>query len=214
VTSVTEVTLAKKYYCDMRRRWCQVGAQGTAVLVLLALAVDLLLKDKTNLQQVFWSCYWGALAVAVGIVMRSSRLVASGVVFFVGVGSPAWLLGRLAEEQLDPTSVLIHFLPLIAGALYITQLSRLPRYSAAGAWLLHAAPLAMARIFCDPAANINMAHASWPPLTRFLPHLWEFHVLVLATSAATVTLAAWAIDHVLASRAQLQKLAETPAKAA
>lgn len=197
----------------MSREWRKIGAQATAALVIVSIAADLLLKEPFDWQQLLWSCYAASAAVALGILIRSNLLVSSGLVFFAGLGMPAWLLGRLLDNQVDPTSVLIHALPLVAGALYVSGMAALPKRSVAGAWLLHAVPLWLAALFCNPAQNINLAHATWPPLARFLPRLWEFHALLLAASAGTMTLAARGIDLILTGRAA-KPLPKTPAKQA
>ena len=188
----------------MRALRCQAGARFLAVAVLLSLAVDIFLKDPSNLEEVFWSCYWGALVVAIGILVRSDRMVSSGTVFFAGLGMPAWVVGWFAEYRIDPTSVLMHLLPLLAGALYLTRLRVLPGYSVAGGWALHVVPLSIAWFVCDPRLKINLAHFTWPPLERFLPHPWEFQVLVLSISALTLTIAAWGINRVLLHRGKLR----------
>src|SRR5579864_2620270 len=174
----------------MRRSISQIGAQLLAVGIVLALAADLSLKDYADLQQVLWSCYWASIAVAMGIFIRVDWLVSSGLVFFLGLGMPVWLLGQLAGRQVDPTSVLIHTLPPAAAALYISQKFQVTKYSAAMAWLLYAIPLALAWLLCDPRENVNLAHAVWPPVAGVLPHLWQFHAFLLGTAAMTVTLAA------------------------
>jgi hypothetical protein len=190
----------------MPREWRQAGAQVGAVLILLSIALDLLLKEPFDWQELLWSCYAAALAVALGVFIRSNLLVSSGLVFFAALGMPAWLLGRLLDNQVDPTSILIHALPLLAGALYLSNVTALPRASAAGGWLMHALPLWAAAIFCNPAKNINLANATWPPLARFLPHVWEFHALILAASALTMVLVAYAINHFLTGRAASKPL--------
>lgn len=198
----------------MRRDLRQAGSQAAAILIVLSIAADLLIKEPFDWQQLLWSCYAGSAAVALGIFIRSNLLVSSGLVFFAGLGMPAWLLGRLLDNQVDPTSVLIHAVPLVAGGLYVSSMPALPKRSVAGGWLLHAVPLWAAAIFCDPAENINLAHTVWPPLARFLPRLWEFHALLLAISAATMLLAAHAINYTLLRRAESKPLAKKPAKLA
>lgn len=211
---ITEAKTPVSYYFPMRWDLRQAGARVAAILIVLSIAVDLLLKEPFDWQQLLWSCYAGAAAVALGTFIRSNLLVSSGLVFFAGLGMPAWLLGRLLDNQVDPTSVLIHAVPLFAGGLYVSSLPALPKRSVAGAWLLHAFPLGAAAIFCDPAENINLAHTVWPPLARFLPRLWEFHALILAVSAATMLLAAHAINYTLLRRAESKPLAKKPAKLA
>ena len=192
----------------MRREWRQAGARVTAIAIVLSIAVDLLLKEPFDWQELLWSCYAGSAAVALGVLIRSNLLVSSGLVFFAGLGMPAWLLGRFVDSQLDPTSILIHALPIVAGVLYVSNMASLPRASAAGGWLLHALPLWAASLFADPALNINLAHTAWPPLARFMPQVWEFHAVILAASAITMALAAYAINQVLVGRAASEPFAK------
>lgn len=180
----------------------RIIARILAFAILLSLAADLLLKDLNNLQQAFWACYWAALLLAAGILVRSDRMVSCGVIFFSGIGIPAWVMGRLMVERVDPTSALIHILPLLAGAAWLARTTALPRFSAAGAWLIHVVPAGMAWVFCDPAEHINLAHYSWPPLSDLLPRPWEFQIFLLAASAATVTLSTLVIGCVLRQHVQ------------
>lgn len=182
----------------MRRSLRQAAAQVLAGVTLLSLAADLILKDRNNLDQVFWCCYWASLAVAVGVFFRVGRLVSFGLVFFAGLGFPAWLVGRLFPGQLDPTSLLIHTAPLAAAALYVSTMDHLPSRSALGAWGLHALPLGAAWLFADPAQNVNLAHSVWPPLAPAFSQVWQFHAVCLMLSALILTSVASAFNHLLA----------------
>jgi hypothetical protein len=184
----------------MRRSLRQAAAQVLAVVTILALAADLILKDRNNLDQLFWCCYWAAAAVCVGIFFRISRLVSFGLVFFAGLGFPAWLVGRLLPGQLDPTSLLIHTAPVTAAALYVSSMECLPAKSALGAWCLHAFPLIAAGVFGNPTQNVNLAHSVWPPVAPVLPRIWEFHAACLAVSLLIMTGVASALNHLLARR--------------
>lgn len=160
-----------------------------------------MLKEPFDWQQMLWSCYWGAAAVAAGIFFGSQRVVSTGLVFFVGLGTPAWIIGRFVQPQLDPTSVLIHTLPLAAAALYVRPMTSLPAYSALGAWGFYLVPLILAKIFTLPAENVNLSQSVWPPLESAVPTLWHFHALLLGSSAVTITFAAHGIQRLMARNA-------------
>jgi len=162
--------------------------------IVLCLASDLYLKAPVDLQEVMWACYWGSLVIMFGVYFQYDILVSCGVVFFAGLGLPAWLLGLLLGNPLEPTSILIHTIPLIAGGIYVSKMKSLPRYSTLGAWLLYVIPLAVAWEFCDPEKKINLSHWIWPPAKKVLPRTWEFQALLLGTSAVTVFLAKNVID--------------------
>lgn len=198
----------------MSRQQCQAGAQILAGAILLSLAADLLLKEPFDWQQMFWSCYWAAAAVAAGIFFRSKWVVSTGLVFFAGLGTPAWIVGRLAQNQLDPTSILIHTLPLAAAALYIRQMPSLPAYSTLGAWSFYLVPLVLARTFTTSPDNINLSQSVWPPLESTVSSLWQFHAILLTSSAITITLAAHGIQRFLARHAAAPESLEGFRKAA
>ena len=165
-----------------------------AGLALLSVAADLVLKDRGDLQVVFWSCYSASFAVVLGVFLRSDWLVACGFVFFIGVGIPVWVAGRIVEGSIYPTSLLIHTVPALTGALYLGRTRRLPRHTIVGAFLLHAIALVLARFLTSPAANINLAHAVWPPVKALFPRLWQFQAVVLCLEIIFLSAAALAID--------------------
>lgn len=172
-----------------------------AVLIFTSLFADLCLKSAADRQQVMWSCYWGAVAVASGILIASDRLVAWGTVFFAGLGLPAWLLGFIFSTRVEATSVLIHTLPLIAGLIYIRSLPALPAWSALGAWLLYVVPFTLSWDITSPGQMINLSHwsRSAMPFLPFQP--WQFYMIILPLSLVTVLLADWLISFWLAHRA-------------
>lgn len=188
-----------KSHCSPVARlcWYRMGAQFAACVVVVALAADLAWKDPSNLEQVVWSCYWSALTIAVGIFVHSDFMVSSAFIFFIGLGTPAWIVGRVLEHEIDPTSLLIHTVPVLAGGLYLLDSRMVPAKSAVGAWMLHALPLGCARLLCDPAENINLCARVWPPIARFIPGLWEFHAVALCLSASMFTLAVVGLRHLL-----------------
>lgn len=180
----------------MNGRLCQAVAVVLALATLVSLAADLMLKDHADLDQVFWSCYWASVTIVLGILFQRDGLVSSGLVFFIGVGLPAWILGRLLDEGLYPTSVLIHTVPVMAAVVYLAGKGPVRRYSALGAWVLHLVPLLLARFFTDPQKNINLAHSVWPPASWLFPHLWQFYAAMLTASTITLTITATGINAV------------------
>ncbi len=169
---------------------------GCTVIVLLV--VDVFLKNPADRQELMWACYWASISVAAGMIFRVDVLVSAGTVFLAGLGLPTWLLGTFMDSQMEATSVLLHVIPLVAGLLYLTKVTALPKYSAAGAWLLYVVPFGLAWRFCTPDAMINLSHWTRWPVPSVLPHTWQFYVLLMSVSAVMVIVAAGMLDSLVA----------------
>lgn len=144
-------------------------AKALAVLVVLALIVDLLMQKTSDPQTGMWACYWASGVIVVGVMAGWDQPVAWGVIFFEGVGLPSWLLGVLLGKPVYVTSVLIHIIPLVAGLLYMRRFNELPRFSVLGAWLLSVVPFAVAWYVCDPSRMIDLTHLNRSMLPFILP---------------------------------------------
>ena len=161
-------------------------SRGLGCIVLASLVVDVLLKSPANRQEIMWACYWASGALGIGMLTGSVSLVAGAVIFFAGLGLPAWIVSILIDRQTEATSVLIHVVPLLAGLYFVSRLAVLPRHSAALAWLLFGIPFGLSWHFCDPAAMINLSHWTRWPVPQVVPHPWQFYVAVLVISVALV----------------------------
>ena len=171
-----------------------------AILIGMSLFADLHLKDATDLQQIMWSCYWGAIAVASGMLIVSERLVAWGTVFFAGLGVPAWILGQVLDFHLEVTSVLIHTLPLVAGLLYLRRMSALPVHTYLGAWSLYVVPFLLSWAFTSPKQMINLSHWRRSAVPSLPFNVWQFYVLLMPLTLSTILLADWLINRWLMRR--------------
>ena len=186
----------------MKQRYSSAAAKILAWIVFLILVADLLMKSSADLQQVMWACYWASAAIIVGVTLGLDRPVAWGVVFFSGIGLPAWLLGFLFGRPLySATSVLIHSAPLVAGLVYFMKMRALPRYTAFGAWLLYVVPFVLAWRYCNPAAMINLSHLRGSMLPEFFPGLREFYAATFLATGISVGLMAYLFDRLLRYRA-------------
>lgn len=129
-------------------------------------------------------------SVGMGMCFTSDRLVSAGVIFFVGLGIPAWLLGAIIDGQIEPLSVLFHVVPFASGLYYVSTMDSLPKYSGVLAWLLYALPFGLAWRFCKPEITINLSHWTRWPIPSILPHAWQFYtMLILVTSAMIASVA-------------------------
>ena len=185
----------------MRRSPFQNGMRLLALLIVVSLLADLHLKDATDLQQIMWSCYWGAIAVASGLLLASERLVAWGTVFFAGLGVPAWILGQFLDFPLEVTSVLIHMLPFLAGLLYLRRTSVLPPHTFLGAWSLYLVPFLLSWSFTSPAEMINLSHWHRSAMPSLPFNVWQFYGLLMPLTLFTILLADRLINRWLTRRA-------------
>lgn len=165
--------------------------------MFLTIVLDVLLKNRADMQECVWACYWAALLIGAGILCQSDTAVAWGTVFFLGLGIPAWLVGTFFDEQIGITSVLLHTVPVTAGFCFLAGRSALPKHAAAGAWLLYFVPFCIAWRFCDPDAMINLSHWSHWPLAGTSSHRLGFYLLLMAVTAILTNLSAQAIGLLL-----------------
>ncbi len=179
-----------------------IGSRVLALLLVGSLAADVLLKDVGDMQQLMWACYWASACVVAGVFLRSDALVSWGVVFFAGLGLPAWLVGVAIYRDVEVTSVLMHTVPLLAGLYYMSGMTVMPRYSYVGAWLLYVVPFGLSWRFCSAEAMINLSHWVQRPLRHTLPNNTAFYSVLLVLSAGMVLAAYAAIQHVLQRRSE------------
>lgn len=179
-----------------------IGSRVLALFLVGSLAADVLLKDVGDMQQLMWACYWASACVVAGVFLRSDALVSWGVIFFAGLGLPAWLVGVAIYREVEVTSVLMHTVPLLAGLYYMSGMTVMPRYSYAGAWLLYVVPFGLSWRFCSAEAMINLSHWVQRPLRHTLPNNTAFYSVLLLLSAGMVLAAYAAIQHVLMRRSE------------
>lgn len=177
-----------------------IGSRVLALLLVGSLAADVLLKDVGDMQQLMWACYWASACVVAGVFFRSDALVSWGVIFFAGLGLPAWLVGVAIYRDVQLTSVLMHTVPLLAGLYYMSGMTAMPRYSYVGAWMLYVVPFGLSWRFCSAEAMINLSHWVKRPLRHTLPNNTAFYAVLLVLSAGMVLAAYAAIQYVLRRR--------------
>lgn len=149
-----------------------------------AIGVLLVLHAMTwSPSQLLWACHVASALLAVGLVADRPRLVAIGFVFHVGLGIPVFLLDVIVMESSTVTSVLLHTLPLAAGAWALWG-RPLPGGVLVRAWLLYPIAMVGAYLLGDPAHNVMLVHAPYEPAAAWFPALW---MSWLANAAAALT---------------------------
>jgi len=171
------------------------------VAVLASLAADVALKSPANRGELMWACYWASSTVGLGLLINWPILVSSGVVFFAGLGLPAWAVSVFMDRHVEITSVLIHVVPLIAGLRYISRTSAIPNYCATLAWLLFAVPFGLSWKLCDPKAMINLSHWDRWPVPEVIPPGWPFYGALGVAAFLMVNFAVLGLNYVLQRRA-------------
>lgn len=183
-------------------------------LLLAALGLHAInLARTTSLAELLWSCHIATLCLALGVLFRVRTAVATGWLFHLAIGLPAWLVeivvtrGTFGAAKVDTwlftTSTLVHLLPIAVGVLWLRRGGfgiswRVMLF----AWLIQAALIPLSRPFTPPELNINLAHGVWPAVMRSFPRLWVFQAAACAVCAISVLVVATAINALAAAFSQ------------
>ena len=179
----------------------RIGSRVLGLIVLASLAADVALKSSANRGELMWACYWASSTLGVGLLAGSPILVTSGVIFFAGLGMPAWMVSVFMDRHVEITSVLIHVVPLVSGLYCISKASAIPKYCAAFAWLLFAIPFVVSWKLSDPKAMINLSHWDRWPVPTLLHPGWPFYGALAAVTFLMVNFAALVLNYALQRRA-------------
>jgi hypothetical protein len=136
-----------------------------------ALALHAASKDVAHLQEMLWLCHVASALMALGLLAGWHRVVAACFLLHVGFGSLAWLIDALTTFETTPTSVLLHLLSLVAGALEVRR-KGWPRGMVLPTWLFFSLWVLSCHWTTDPAFNVNMAHAPWGPWAGVVGGVW------------------------------------------
>ena len=161
----------------MERRFAGVGSlrvqtgRWLGALVIGALVWHAVTKLPDHLAEMIWVCHIASLVLAIGLITGRQALVAAGLLMHLSWGAPAYLLDVMATRSTTVTSILVHVLPVVAGALAVAARGW-PRGVVLPAWIFFSLWVPVSYVATDPALNVNLAHAPWPPLAGVLPSLW------------------------------------------
>ncbi len=128
-------------------------------------------KHGIHFQELLWLCHVASALMALGLLAGVHRLVAAGFLLHVGFGTVGWVLDVLATRETTPSSVLLHLLPLVIGAIELKR-KGWPQDVVLPAWLFFTAWVLMSRWMTDPALNVNLSHAAWGPLAELTGGVW------------------------------------------
>ncbi len=151
------------------------------LLLLGALALHTASKDAAHLQEMLWTCHMATAVMALGLLVGAHRWVAGAFLLHVGFGTAIWLVDLVATRETTLSSLLVHGLPLTAGALEVRR-KGWPPGLVWPTWLLSLAWIISCRWTTDPALNVNLSQEPWPPLAHVFGGLWLsslFHSAVM-----------------------------------
>ena len=190
--------------------WLLLGALGLH-------AIDL--ARTTSVAELLWACHVATLCLALGVLLRRRDAVATGWLFHLAIGLPAWLVeivvtrGTFGAARVDgwlfTSSTLVHLLPIAVGAMWLrTDGYAIPPRVMLFAWLIQSALIPLSKPFTPPELNINLAHSVWPALSHTFSRLWIFQATACAACAGSVAIVATAINFV-ASRTSTTRADQT-----
>ncbi len=144
---------------------------GLLVLALVSRGVSLGIGQLDGLA---WLCHLATVAMVIGLVAGSPRVVAGAWLFHLVWGAPMWLLDAAHAREILLSSVAAHGGPLVLGGWWLLR-RPWPGPIALPAWMVGVAAMVVARPLTDPAHNVNAAYVVWPPLDRIstsVPVMW------------------------------------------
>lgn len=151
-------------------------------------------------EDALWSCLLGLLLVGGGLLLRSPRLNALGMLWLIW-GLPLWLISLLAGEALFSISLVTHLGGPLLGLVGVRLLG-MPAGRAVWwqALLLISALQQLTRWLTPPAANVNLAFAVYPGWEAMFPGYLSYAVALHAGGAATFALVELALRRWAAPR--------------
>lgn len=173
--------------------------RGLGLALLAVWLVNAWLKSERGLViELLWACYPATLCICMGLFVGRVRLVAVGFVFHAAVGLPAYTMDVIAQGHTTLTSFIVHLGSPVIGGLALRNVPW-PRHAVPAAVGMYVALLVASRLFTDPALNVNLAHAPWPPVRDLFPNLWTYWLANLMAMSATLFLMATVVRRFWAS---------------
>jgi len=141
------------------------------VALVGALALHTASKGSAYVQEMFWLCHVATAVMAIGLLAGWHRVMAGGFILHVGFGTVGWLLDVVATRDTTVSSVLVHVLPLAAGAIEVRR-KGWPTGVVLPSWLFYSLWVLSCHWTTDPALNVNMAHGAWGPIAHLMGGVW------------------------------------------
>ncbi|MES2356155.1 MAG: hypothetical protein V4568_17475 [Pseudomonadota bacterium] len=143
----------------------------SAGAVLISLALHAVTKGFALLPEMLWACHVASFLIAIGILFQAPKIIATGFLFHVGLGLPGYFMDVIATGTTTPTSILVHFVPPIAGGIELWR-SGFPKGTVFPCVMLYPILVVISYWATDATLNINLAHAPWAPVASVFPQPW------------------------------------------
>ena len=134
--------------------------------------------------ELFWICHVTSLLIAVGLFGRSTSLLATGFVLYLGAGIPPWLIDVAFTGQTTASSVTTHLVsPLCAGLALRGQ--RWPKAVIGYGFVFYLCTLVTGYLLTPPALNVNLVFAPYFDVFS----LWTSRILTALTCLTSLVIA-------------------------
>jgi len=175
------------------------------LLLLAALALHAYAYGRPNLPYMAWSCHVATTCMAIGMLARKRTPVAAAWLFHVSIGFPAWMVelvttgAKFGAPAIEPgilaSSIFVHCLPVIAGALWLRSFGYgMTARIVALAWALQVFMIPISRALLAPVYNVNFAFTVWPAVASLFSRLWVFQTVISLLCLASLVVMATIVN--------------------
>ena len=152
-----------------------VARRGAGALLLVLSAVSVWRKSARGaLGEELWLCNVSTVVQGLGLLLDVEILAATGFMAMAAMGFIGWSLDLFVEGT-TPISAAIHLTAMTAGLLEARR-KALPFSAAIGAWVLWVGLQPLSFWLTDPALNVNVVYAPWPPFAGLIPSMTAYRV--------------------------------------
>ncbi len=142
-----------------------------------------------GLDNMFWMCNVGNLALALGILLGQKWMIRPAVIWLIP-GLPLWLFEVVRNGGWLLTSFFTHIGGLAVGIIAIYKVRADKRtwgYALAWYWVMQL----LSRLFTDPFWNVNVAHRIYGGYETIVSEYWQFWILTTMMVAAGLWILGW-----------------------
>ncbi len=160
---------------------------GVVLLTLLGLLA--FFKARMGLlPEMLWVCHVSTALVAIGLCCRWAALSATGFLFHLAIGVPAFVADVLHTDDTMWPSLALHVLTPALG-WWAWRGQRLPRWTPWRVAGLYAVMVALSRAVTPEALNVNLSFQPWSPF-GFMG-LWTWQVFNLVQMGVRLAVVQW-----------------------
>ena len=144
-----------------------------------------------GLDNMFWMCNAGNLALGIGLLSGRAWMIRPAVLWLIP-GLPLWLFEVVRNGGWLLTSFFTHIGGLAVGIVAIQRVraeSRTWAYALGWYWVMQL----LSYFFTDPFWNVNVAHRIYGGYEKIVSHYWQFWVV----TTFLVTAGLWVLGFAL-----------------